>query len=382
MKGQALLVIARLKENLAAAGLTLDDVGFVRAFLVPGADGKVDFAGWDAAWAESFGAVKPARSTVGVPYLGSPSTLVELEFVALPRAVPALFTMGPGQIPAGHARLALYGNPTGRIASGIGIRPGTALYFSAGTLAPTLDQSVPSTDRRHKGDMATQARGTLLRLQQNLAGVGLTFKDVVYLRAFLAPDVHLEGKFDYDGWNAAYGEFFNTPAMPQKPARTTVTTPGFGDPSTLIEIELVVAFPENPALFDAASKTPQLRTYGAPTSPIASGIAIRAGAPMHFSSGAVAAGETLEAQAVASLELIKTRLAAEGMGMEDVVFLRAYVVPNPDGSTDRAGWSAAYSKYFGTAEQPNKPARTTISVHSLPRPEMKIEIDVVAAGKR
>jgi enamine deaminase RidA (YjgF/YER057c/UK114 family) len=229
--------------------------------------------------------------------------------------------------------------------------------------------------------MATQARGTLQRLQQNLATVGLTFKDVVYLRAFLAPDVHLGGRFDYEGWNAAYGEFFNNPAMPQKPARTTVTTPGFGDPATLIEIELVAAFPAAPALFDAKSATPQLRTYGAPTSPIASGIAVSPDAPMYFSSGAVAGGDSLEAQATASLETLKTRMAAQGLGLEDIVFLRAYVVPGADGAIDRAGWSAAYSRFFGTATQPNKPARTTIAVHSLPRPEMKIEIDVVAARK-
>ena len=75
-------------------------------------------------------------------------------------------------------------------------------------------------------------------------------------------------------------------------------------------------------------------------------------------------------------------MAAQGLSLADVTFLRAYVVPGADGNIDRAGWSAAYSRYFGSAEQPNKPARTTIAVSSLPRPEMKIEIDVVAARKR
>jgi enamine deaminase RidA (YjgF/YER057c/UK114 family) len=357
-------------------------VGFVRAFLAPGADGKIDYAGWDAAWAETFSGAKPARSTVGVPFLGSPSTLIEIEFVALPRATPALFNEAKGKLTAGSERLALYGTPEGRIAGGVGVKPGTALYFTAGTLAPTLDAKLPATDRGQKGDMATQARGTLLRLQENLATVGLSFRDVIYLRAFLAPDVHLEGRYDYDGWNAAYGEFFNNAKLPQKPARTTVTTPAFGDPATLIEIEMIAAFPSEPALFDATSKTPQLKIYGAPTSPIASGIAVRPDASMYFSSGAVAAGDTVEAQAVAALETLKTRMAAQGVSLADVTFLRAYVVPGPDGNIDRTGWSAAYSRYFGSAEQPNKPARTTIAVTSLPRPEMKIEIDVIAARKR
>jgi enamine deaminase RidA (YjgF/YER057c/UK114 family) len=67
------------------------------------------------------------------------------------------------------------------------------------------------------------------------------------------------------------------------------------------------------------------------------------------------------------------------MSYRDVIFLRAYVVPEADGSFDRRGWGEAYSTFFGTADQPQKPARTTIPVHSLPRPNWKIEIDVIAA---
>jgi enamine deaminase RidA (YjgF/YER057c/UK114 family) len=383
-KGQALQTLARLKDNLATAGLSIDDVGFARAYLAPAADGKIDYAGWEAAWQETFGSrARPARSTVGVPFLGSPSTLVEVEFVAIPADSPQLFKASPAaQLPVGNDRLALYGTPDGRIAGGIGVKAGSALFFTAGTLAPTLDEKLKPADRGYKGDMKAQARGTLLRLQENLASVGLSFKDVVYLRAFLAPDVHLGGKFDYEGWNAAYGEFFSNAQLAHKPARTTVTTPGFGDPATLIEIEIVAAFPADPALFDAAARTPQLRIYGAPTAPIASGIAVKAGSPLYFSSGAVAAGASVEAQAMSALETLKQRLAAQGLGFEDVVFLRAYVVPEQDGNIDRAGWSAAYGRFFGNAQQPNKPARTTIAVQSLPQPGYRIEIDVVAARKR
>jgi enamine deaminase RidA (YjgF/YER057c/UK114 family) len=54
------------------------------------------------------------------------------------------------------------------------------------------------------------------------------------------------------------------------------------------------------------------------------------------------------------------------------------VVGDAEGSFDRKGWGDAYGTYFGTADQPQKPARTTIPVHSLPR-NAKIEIDVIAA---
>jgi enamine deaminase RidA (YjgF/YER057c/UK114 family) len=60
------------------------------------------------------------------------------------------------------------------------------------------------------------------------------------------------------------------------------------------------------------------------------------------------------------------------------VFLRAYVVPEADGSVDRQGWAEAYTRYFNNPQQPHKPARTTIAVKSLPRPDLKIEIDVIA----
>src|SRR4051812_4937352 len=94
VKGQALVTLGKLKDKLSAAGLALGDVVFVRAYLAPGADGKVDFAGWNEAWTEFFAAVaphKPARTTVGVPQLGRPGTLVEIEFVCAPSATPNLF---------------------------------------------------------------------------------------------------------------------------------------------------------------------------------------------------------------------------------------------------------------------------------------------------
>lgn len=355
-KGQALQVISRFQSTLGRAGQTLSDVGFVRAYLAPGSDGKIDYAGWDAAWSESFkGDVKPARSTVGVPSLGSPTTLVQLEFVTLAVAGAAQPAEGVGQLPAGRAH-----------------------FFSAGTLAPTLKAMAGAGETRDKGDTASQARGALRRLQENLASAGLSFKDVAYVRAFIGPDTHQGGRFDYEGWNQAYAEFFPSSAAP---ARATVTTPTFGDPSTLIEIEIVATFPTASSGGLAVATTSQLLAYGPSTAPIASAVAVRADVPLYFSAGAVAGGDTVEAQALAALELLQSRMAEQGLGLADIALLRAYIVPDAEGNLDRNGWSAAWSRYFGTVAQPGKPARTTIAVHSLPRPEMKIEIDVVAAKK-
>lgn len=369
MRNQALVTLKRLEKNITDAGLTLQDVAFVRAYLTPGNDGSTDYAGWNAAWSETFKSHKPARTTVGVPLLGSPGTLIEIEFVCFPASGTQLFassdTLG---LPQTNTRLKPYGTKEGRIYAGMGVLPGTALHWTAGMLAPG-------------GDMKTQARNTLLRLQENLRTVGLTFKDVIYLRAFLGPDV--QGIFDYDGWNAAYGEFFNTAANPHKPARTTVTAPTFGDPSTLIEIEVLAAFPSPPALFDTAAANPQLKAYGDAKAMIASGIAVNAPASLLFSASAVATVEgDMQAQAMSVLDTLKQRLGNAGLSFQDVVFLRAYVVPNKDGSIDRAGWTAAYGQYFNNATQPHKPARTTIPIQSLSNPNSKIAIDVIAASPR
>lgn len=384
MKGQATQTLQRLRANLEDAGLSLDDVAFARAYLAPGADGKVDYEGWNLAWDEVFNnpskpvAVKPARTTVAVPLLGRPGTLIEIDFVCLPKKGTDFASAARAGLPSFNSQLKPYGTKERHILAGIGVLPNTALYWTQGTTAPVIDESAPQTDIRHRGDMRTQARNTLLALQKNLARVGLTFKDVVYLRAFLAPD-RRTGAFDYDGWNAAYGEFFNNAENPHKPARTTVTTPSYGSPSNMIEIEIVAAFPEAPALFDAKADNPRLKAFGEPSAMISSGVAVAANAPLVLSAGVVSAvpGD-MKTQALSALDTLQKRLTAAGLTFKDVVFLRAYVVPDADGNVDRQGWAQAYTQYFNNPQQPHKPARTTIAVLSLPRPDLKIELDVIA----
>jgi enamine deaminase RidA (YjgF/YER057c/UK114 family) len=385
MKAQANATLDSLTKNVETAGLTLEDVAFVRAYLAPGVDGKIDYAGWQTAWTDKFGkaAVKPARTTVGVPLLGRPGTLIEIEFVAFPAAKSGLFASSDKLgLPVSSKVLKPYGTREGRIYSGMGVLPGSAMYWTQGSTAPVLDAKLPPTDRGHRGDMKTQARNTLLALQKNLENVGLSFADVVYLRAFLGPDVHLDGKFDYDGWNAAYGEFFNNATNPHKPARTTVTTPTYGNPSTLIEIEIIAAFPGKPSMFEA-NAGPKLKAYGEASAMISSGIAVAEKPSLYFSAGAVSAVEgDVKTQALSALETLKKRMEQAGVSFKDVVFLRAFVVPEADGKVDREGWTAAYTQYFNNPAQPHKPARTTIAVHSLPQPQYKIEIDVVAVASK
>lgn len=91
-------------------------------------------------------------------------------------------------------------------------------------------------------------------------------------------------------------------------------------------------------------------------------------------------GDT-EAQALRTLEKIKATLAEQHLTLGDVVMMHAYLSADPTtGHGDFKGWTAAYTKYFGTAEQPNKPSRTSVTV-VLGNDATKIEIETIAVRK-
>ena len=58
-----------------------------------------------------------------------------------------------------------------------------------------------------------------------------------------------------------------------------------------------------------------------------------------------------------------------------------YLIGDPakGGRMDFDGLMAAYSQFFGTAEQPNLPARSTVQVAGLVQPGMLVEIEVQLA---
>ena len=70
--------------------------------------------------------------------------------------------------------------------------------------------------------------------------------------------------------------------------------------------------------------------------------------------------------------------------MGDVVMMRVYLAADPavGGKFDSAGMNAAFSKFFGTPEQPNKPARSTFGVAALVAAGALVEIEVQAARSK
>src|SRR6478609_620442 len=90
-------------------------------------------------------------------------------------------------------------------------------------------------------------------------------------------------------------------------------------------------------------------------------------------------GDT-ETQATGVLKNIEAQLAAQGLSMKDVVYMRAFLVPDPakENKIDVAGWNAAYTKVFGTAANPTKTARSTVGVTQLVNADFLIELEAFA----
>jgi enamine deaminase RidA (YjgF/YER057c/UK114 family) len=93
-------------------------------------------------------------------------------------------------------------------------------------------------------------------------------------------------------------------------------------------------------------------------------------------------GDT-KTQTMGVLARLSDALKEKGMTFGDAVMMRVYLVGDPDlgGKMDFAGMMAAYTTMFGTADQPNKPARVTMQVASLVGPGQLVEIELQAAKK-
>lgn len=129
------------------------------------------------------------------------------------------------------------------IASGVGVPAGRAYYWTSGTVPSPIKRDGATVYERY-GDTYAQGVSTLKNIEQVLKKQGLTMKDVVYLRVYVAADPAKGNKPDFAGWFKAYGEFFNTKENPVKTARSTLGVSALVSPDWLIEIEAVAVWPE------------------------------------------------------------------------------------------------------------------------------------------
>ena len=106
--------------------------------------------------------------------------------------------------------------------------------------------------------------------------------------------------------------------------------------------------------------------------------------PADRAKGTPAVYGNTQAQAESTFNKIQTLLKEQGLGMGDVVMMRVYMAADPamENKLDFAGMNAAYAKFFGTPDQPNKPARSTVQVAALVAAGALIEVEVQAARQQ
>lgn len=93
-------------------------------------------------------------------------------------------------------------------------------------------------------------------------------------------------------------------------------------------------------------------------------------------------GDT-KTQAASVFAKIQKALQAQGLDMKDVVKMTVFLGPDPKtGKLDFGGMQSEYMKYFGTKDQPNKPARSAFQVAALAAPWALLEVEVIAVRSK
>lgn len=176
-----------------------------------------------------------------MPQPGSPNRLRRLS-LALAGAFAALMAASPAAAQAAPGKVTFTGG-RGNISNTVAIPANAAVVWTSGTVPGVADPNAPAGSRARYGDTKTQAVSVLTAIEARLREHGLGMKDVVYLRAYLVPDKEKGNVIDSAGWNEAYGQFFNNPNNPVKPARSTVGVLALVNPEWLVEVEAFAVFP-------------------------------------------------------------------------------------------------------------------------------------------
>jgi enamine deaminase RidA (YjgF/YER057c/UK114 family) len=149
------------------------------------------------------------------------------------------------------------------------------------------------------------------------------------------------------------------------------------------------------SMIAGAAQAQDIRRVGAGDFPISASVEVPAGSRLVYVSGTVPDvadanappgsmqryGDTAT-QTRSVLRRIEGQLREHGLGLGDVVMMRVFLVAPPGQQRmDFAGMMTAYREFFGTAAQPNKPARSTMEVAGLVDPGWLVEIEVTAASR-
>ena len=127
--------------------------------------------------------------------------------------------------------------PTAVISSTVSIPPGSRIIYLSGSTGSPLDPAKPD----EVGDTKAQTLSILTKMKATLEGMGLGMGDVVKMNVFLVGVPERGGHMDSPAMNDVFKTFFGTPEQPHRPARSTIQVAALGRPTTLVEIEAVVA---------------------------------------------------------------------------------------------------------------------------------------------
>lgn len=133
-----------------------------------------------------------------------------------------------------------------------------------------------------------------------------------------------------------------------------------------------------------------------PDIPISAAVVVPAGYDTIYVSGQIpkvatanaAKGSTdmygdTKTQTISALQQIQDVLAAQQLSMADVVMVHVYLAGDPanGGKMDFAGMNAGFLQFFGSKQQPTKPARSTVQVGALVVAGALVEIEAIAVRK-
>jgi enamine deaminase RidA (YjgF/YER057c/UK114 family) len=142
---------------------------------------------------------------------------------------------------------------------------------------------------------------------------------------------------------------------------------------TALAVSAVVALAQSPARIPLPNNSPF---------PISQGVWV--GNTLYLSGMpdpdfSKAPAKNTKAQTIGAIEAIQKALVAQKLTLGDVVMMHVYLAADPAmGKMDFAGFMAGYTQFFGTRDQPNKPARSAMQVAALAAPGMLVEIEVIA----
>ena len=132
----------------------------------------------------------------------------------------------------------LPGGNTFPIARAVEVPAGKTIIFHSGTTPAPLDPKAEAGSAAYWGDTKTQALSAFARIKESLDEMKLTFGNVAAMTVYLVGDPAKGGRMDFEGFMAAYTQYFGTKEQPNLPARSTVQVAGLVAPGMLVEIEV------------------------------------------------------------------------------------------------------------------------------------------------